>query len=465
MLYRLIRVTCLICLVWIPVLKVSTVQADINPWVVSRLYDPTKWDTAGPYTATPWLHPPTSVPDQAWGAFSGKWRTTGALTGSWGGLRDELVERGIQLEAAYVGQFAANPIGGESQGESWKGSLGIALFFDLERLVRWKRGYLTASFAYVNPGNSLSSDHIGNQFPVQLSSGDDNGATRLVHLAFGQQLFDNKVELVLGRMIAGEDFATLRLACTSVNQAICGNPIAAAQSISFPTYPSATWGARIMTKPGTGWYAQLGSYLVFEDFRDAGFHGVNFSAPDGSGALTLAEAGFIVGHYRGVQGLPGKYKAGGYFDTEQLEDLATGNEVHGTWGVYVMGEQMFYAEDKNYSEGLSGFLALSYAPEDRNIISFMAAGGLSYQGLLAGRSQDALSLVAAYGRYSNDLARSDREADEPIQDFETLFEINYRAQIAPWLYVQPDLQFIIHPDGRSDIENAFVLGFTLGLVF
>ena len=40
-------------------------------------------------------------------------------------------------------------------------------------------------------------------------------------------------------MIVGEEFATLRLACTSLNQGISGNPIAGAQSISFPTFPDA----------------------------------------------------------------------------------------------------------------------------------------------------------------------------------------------------------------------------------
>ena len=34
-------------------------RADINPWIASDIYDPKKWDTAGPQTASPWLHAPT----------------------------------------------------------------------------------------------------------------------------------------------------------------------------------------------------------------------------------------------------------------------------------------------------------------------------------------------------------------------------------------------------------------------
>jgi porin len=431
-------------------------QADINPWVASNLYDPEKWDTAGPYTGTPWLHPPTWTTGQNWGVLSGNWRTTAALTGSWGGARDTLARRGIQILGGYFGQLAANPVGGERQGASWKGDASAAVFLDLQRLVGWHRGYFTASFAYKNPSDSLSFDDIGNQFPVQLDSGDDNGASRLVHLAVGQQLFDNTSELVAGRLIAGEDFASIRLACTSLNQAICGNPIAAAQSISFPTYPSATWGGRFKIKPESSWYAQTGAYLVYPDFRDSSDHGVEFGAPDGSGVLALGEFGYLVGKDGGQDGLPGKYKIGGYYDTEQLTDLDSGEGERGTWGIYGMAEHMLYSENDQYSEGLLGFLSLSYAPPDLNRVQFMVAGGLSYQGAVAGRPDDSLSLVGAYGLFSDDL---------PGQNGETLLELNYRVQIAPWVFVQPDLQYIIDPDGRSDVDNALVLGFALGVAF
>ena len=78
----------------------------------------------------------------------------------------------------------------------------MGLFLDLQRLVKWKGGFFTTSFDYKNAGPSLSTKFVGNQFPVQLDSFDDDGATRLVHLALGQQLFDNKAELVAGRLIA-----------------------------------------------------------------------------------------------------------------------------------------------------------------------------------------------------------------------------------------------------------------------
>ena len=437
-------------------------NAGINPWIAADSYDPEKWDSAGPLTATPWLHPPTWTPDQKWGVLSGRIGEATAITGSWGGARDRLVKKGVSFVGGYLGQPAANPVGGEQDGESsWLSNVSFGAYFDLRRLVDWKGGYFLADFDWKSGGDGLTANAVGNQFPVQLASGED--ATRLVHLALGQEFWNNNAELAAGRIITGEDFATIRLACTSLNQAICANPIAANQSISFPTYPYGVWGARLKLKPGSSWYAQTGAYAVYPDFRDADDHGVRFSLPSDAGVLALGEYGYIVGSHRGGPGLPGKYKIGGYYDSEKLLDLKTGLTDRGTWGIYGLAEQMIYAENQKYIEGLSIWLALSYAPPDLNIIQFMASGGLSYRGLFPGRTNDALSFISAYGRYSSDLRDSQRAIGAPRQSSEVLLELNYRAQITPWLFIQPDIQAIIRPRGRSDIDDALVIGFAIGI--
>jgi len=144
--------------------------------------------------------------------------------------------------------------------------------------------------------------------------------------------------------------------------------------------------------------------------------------------------------------------------------LSTDRNVRGTWGLYILGEQMLYSGNSDYSEGLSAFLALSYAPENRNIITFMTTGGLSYQGLLPSRSDDIFAFVFAYGLFSDDLNEFNRDNGDPLQDYEVILELNYRIQVVPWLFVQPDVQVVINPDGRSDINDALVIGFGVGTV-
>ena len=419
----------------------STANAGINPWIAADIYDPQKWDTAGPQTATPWLHPPTWSPGQDWGVLSGRLNDSTAISGSWGGVRDDLRKKGIAIISSYFGQPAFNPVGGIKEGESsWLSNVNLGVYLDLQRLISWSGGFFLADLDWRTGGRGLTAEAIGNQFPVQLANGDN--ATRLVHLAFGQELFDNTVELAAGRIITGEDFATIRLACTSLNQAICANPIAANQSISFPIYPFGVWGARLKAKPGMSWYSQVGAYAVYPDFRNPDDHGVRFSLPDAAGILALGEIGYVVGHYRGDNGLPGKYKIGGYVDGERLSNLKTGQPERGTWGIYGLAEQMIYSEDTSYTQGFSAWLALSYAPPDLNLIEFMAAGGLSYAGLIPGRTKDALSFICSYGRYSRDLRSRQQATGEPIQSAEVLLELNYRIQMTSWLFLQPDVQVI-----------------------
>jgi porin len=147
--------------------------------------------------------------------------------------------------------------------------------------------------------------------------------------------------------------------------------------------------------------------------------GIEFKVPNGSGLLTLGEVGLLTGQNRGVAGLPGVIKAGAYYDSERLTDLDSGRNVDGTWGMYILGEYMLYSENNQYTEGLSGFLALSYGPENRNIITFMASGGLSYQGLIPNRSDDTLAFVFAYGLFSDDQNEFNRENGDPNQSSET----------------------------------------------
>ena len=432
-------------------------RAAINPWIASTVYDPARWDTAGPYTATPWLHPPPHLPDQGWGmlgdpeeAFaSGHWQDMSGITGSWGGPRDDLMRRGIALSVAYVGTLGANPVGDDQQGKTqWRNDLGAGVFADLERLAGWYRTYFVASYNYF----TTSYDAF---------TGSTTVASRLVNLAVGHELFENEAEIAVGRLVAGEEFATLRLACTSVNQLICANPIAGAQTVSFPTYPTAAWGGQLKLRPGDAWSVGIGTALVYPELRDPDVHGADFSAPEGSGMLTIAELAYATGV---GGGLPGQYRLGGYFDGERVRDVATLAPVHGTGGAYLMGQQMLFRRADNPFVGLSSWLALSWAPENRNPITAMAVGGLSYQGMLPSRTWDGLALIGAWRQWGADTRDGQRRRDEPVQNGELLLELNYRVSLANWLWIAPDVQGIVQPNGRDDLADSLIVGFQVGVV-
>jgi carbohydrate-selective porin OprB len=78
--------------------------------------------------------------------------------------------------------------------------------------------------------------------------------------------------------------------------------------------------------------------------------------------------------------------------------------------------------------------------------SFMA--GLSYQGLIPGRSTDVLSLGWSWGRVSPAI---------PGVTGETLLELNYLYNLTGWLGVTPDFQYVWRPGGL-DVVGAAIAG-------
>jgi porin len=65
----------------------------------------------------------------------------------------------------------------------------------------------------------------------------------------------------------------------------------------------------------------------------------------------------------------------------------------------------------------------------------------------------------AYARIGGAAADQDRDArifgnpGRPVRDFEMAIELTYRAQLAPWWVVQPDLQYIVHLGGNIANPN------------
>jgi porin len=75
-----------------------------------------------------------------------------------------------------------------------------------------------------------------------------------------------------------------------------------------------------------------------------------------------------------------------------------------------------------------------------------------------------------YGKFSDRLRRAQRvkQLVDPaigVQRYELALEWTYMIQVAPWLQVQPDIQYIINPGGTGRIKDPLVLGFQLVLSF
>ena len=104
---------------------------------------------------------------------------------------------------------------------------------------------------------------------------------------------------------------------------------------------------------------------------------------------------------------------------------------------------------------LSLFIQASVSPSLKNTNNNYLGVGLNYSGLIQKRTEDVLGLAMARAGFVNRL-----------NDHETTFELTYKAQLTDRFYIQPDVQYVVHPSGQDILlRNALVGVLRMGLDF
>ena len=387
--------------------------------------------------------------------FADEWLRGDYMTGNWGGNRDKWKEDGYIPFANYHMTILGNPVGGLSQGTEYAGQLVAGIEFDLEKLFNTEGLSFIVSGAWIS-GRSLSLRHIGNIFSVSdvfnlpLGLTFNSDSFRLYQLMFKKKLFEDKAELSFGRLSIGDAFATIEILNNFTNSAFNANPGSMIYNVpSFTVDPFSSWGARIKYLQSEEYYFMAGLYSANPDVANLDNNGLDFSF-DG-GAFFIAEIAYSPNQKEIDTGLPGVYKLGAYFDTTDIPELnEPENKVSNNYGIYLLFQQMVYIENRIDNEGLTVFSTFTYAPKKEvNRFPVFYSGGLGYKGLVPSRGKDNTVFGLLVGFFSEDL---------PDQNYEMIIEFSYNIHIAKWLAVQPDIQYVINPNGSDDIKDALVLG-------
>ena len=155
--------------------------------------------------------------------------------------------------------------------------------------------------------------------------------------------------------------------------------------------------------------------------------------------------------------LKGSYRAGIYYHSQLTETDEVNNRTklfNYNTGLYLIADQMIYKEPGNKG-GLGIFAQLAISPGAINSHNSYFGLGLNYQGLFKGRENDELGLALTNAGF-HDKTRKD----------ETVLEICYKAQLSRNFYIQPDLQYVIHPEGTDqELKNAMVGFIRFGINF
>lgn len=432
---------------------------------------------------------------EAWGQAAGA-ADSPYLLGDWGGMRGKLREAGIDLVLEEQSEVWANLTGGRKQGATYDGLTTASVKLDLDRLAGWTGASFYVSGFQVH-GRGPSANLVGNEQLV--SSLEATRDAKLYDLWIEQGLLDGRLSLRVGQEGADDEFMISQYASLFMNSSF-GFPELTALDLPSggPNYPLATPFARLKFQASEQ-LSLLGAVYNGDpaptgpgdpQLRDSG--GTAFRLNDH--ALWVAEAAYAVG--RGKGELPGAYKLGAWYSTSPFADrrydtaglplaspASTGiPRSHSPgYGVYGIVDQMIWRPTDAESgsgdtRGLALFGEVMAAPGSFNLCDLSLYGGLSWKGMLPGRPDDVAGVAVSYAAISSaaqgfgtDLIAFTGRG-QPFADNETVIEATYTYKATGWLTLQPDAQYVLHPNGGMRVagrvlKDAVVIGARVTVTF
>ena len=416
--------------------------------------------------------------DEAFSADS-KW-----MTGDWGGERTKLIEQGIDIKADYVGEVGANLHGGynDSKTARYSDQFGLGVALDLQKLWGWDNTQAKIQLTNRN-GQNISNDRIGDPRAGTLSSSQEvygrGHMVRLTQLWIQHQFLDGKLDVKAGYFGEGEDFNTFP--CEFQNLAFCGSQVGNWATNVWYNWPVSQAALRVKYNITPELYAQIGAYNQNPSQLEHG-NGFKLSGSGTKGTVLPVE---LVWSPK-LNNLPGEYRVGYYKSTAPADDVrvditSTGQDYrvrdskHGYWFVV---QQQLTSHNGDASRGLNIAANATFHDKATNIVDNYQSLMFVYKGPFDARPKDDIGIGAARIHVNDDVKKSAEQINaslgvtdyndplySPLRTTEYNYEINYGFHVTNWLTVRPNLQYITHPGGVDQVDNALVAGLKIQSVF
>jgi porin len=436
---------------------------------------------------------PVAVPD-TWG---GDLWSRPRLTGSWGGLRDELARKGVVLD----GDLLLTPqgvLGGsrDTDAEFW-GSAEYTLNVDTGKLGLWPGGFLKI-FAGSTFGESIS-DATGALVPVNttlLFPEPDEASTGLMHATFTQFL-SPKFGLLAGKIFTldagiGEFAGDYR---TQFLNTGLGVPM------SLALVPISAFGGGVVVLP---WEGVVLTALVLDPSGTASNNDITEAFDDGvmvlgTGRVAVNPFGLRGEHRAGVMwsnktrlsliqdpsnvarfllierfpllGDPGPIlrRLLERFFPQLLVPVQPANTDDSTWAMFYGFEQYLWHPGGDRTRGIGVFFTFGAADDETNPVAYSYSMGLGGKGVVPGRPRDTFGIGWARTELSDNFLPLLRQRLRLGLEREDAVELYYNASLTAWLNATVDLQIIVPAiakhlgsSGRlEDTDTAVVAGLRL----
>jgi porin len=83
--------------------------------------------------------------------------------------------------------------------------------------------------------------------------------------------------------------------------------------------------------------------------------------------------------------------------------------------------------------------------------------GVLFSGFVPGRANDTFGAAFGYGQISADALRYDPDAGFSAT-YESVLELNYKAEICKGITLTPDFQYFWNPGAVTEVDHATVFG-------
>ena len=250
-------------------------------------------------------------------------------------------------------------------------------------------------------------------------------------------LFGENAAVRLGKQDVNTEFLVMDLANDFIQSSFGLSP-----SADFPSYPDPSMAAVLLVDLTESATLKVGIWDALADGGGWGFSGNEVT-------LTFGELEFQYALDEGR--LPGVLEVGiGY---QSAGEVSPGELLASGYGYYIQIEQLVFRENpcsEDDRQGLGVFC--SYFPRFANgsiptsSIKDTFVCGAVISGLIDGRDQDVAGAGFAWA-----------SLNQGGTNEESVIEVFYKAQVTPWMLLQPDLQYIVSPSGiyRDSVAVGF----------
>jgi porin len=368
----------------------------------------------------------------------------------------------------YDGAAIADATGGLRRSSTYIGNLHWRSLVDLGQALGLSDSRFYADVLWIHGGNPDA--FIGDATGVSNIAAPPG--LQIEELWIEKNIPDADLSFLVGLYDLNSEFYRVESAGLFLNSSFGIGPEFGESGIEGPSiFPRTSVGARLGWKPADDVVARTALLDGVPLIRSDGAYRV---FQNGDGLLAVAELALLDRPADGTEGnrrsrigrnsmLPpydGKLAFGAWHYTTTLDRLDGGANPtqHGTSGAYLVGDRILARDPANTNRNLSLFVQLGVADDRVNRFGTYFGGGLVASGPFRARPNDEMGFAVAIAR--NGSAYQDHQASlAQTPRAETTLELSYLIQATPWLAVQPDLQYVIHPNTDPTIPNALV--FTL----